>query len=509
MKSQWLSVVLMTLCSHIALAEQPGGDRLDEFYLPDEVQSIHLQVVEEDWQRLLLALPERIYVPASFRWRDTSVEKVAIRFKGNSSSHPRQSHKRSFLIKFDKYDNDGRFFGLRRVSFDNGVQFGSLFSEPVITEILRDQGIKTHRCNYARIYLNEKYQGVYVNVERIDESFIEHHLPDPRGLLFKVDLGGPGANLHFLGDDPSAYKRAFEAKNEVAKKERARLVEFIRWINQSEKNDFAANLESKMELDDFLRVTAVMLLSGAFDQLTGGSPHNYYLYLDANHDRWRYLPWDLDVGFCETAFGQIHVLANWNAAWPVAPQGMASPLLERIIGDSVLLERYRAAARVTLDKYFEPEHLCAIIDAKYELIKQDLQADPFPHRRVTVPGDRSYDDIVDSIKGFVRKRYASALQQLENPGPRPEVVRRPRGAQAGNRPRGLPPQFAGRIQRIQQRAEEMQRKGQDISPIHKLLRRLGPAIQQGKSAEAERLINEGLKLVGEKPREPEKKSLRR
>jgi hypothetical protein len=55
----------------------------------------------------------------------------------------------------------------------------------------------------------------------------------------------------------------------------------------------------------------------------------------------------------------------------------------------------------------------------------------------------------------------------------------------------------------------MQRKGQDISPIHKLLRRLGPAIQQGKSAEAERLINEGLKLVGEKPREPEKKSLRR
>ena len=222
--------------------------------------------------------PKRVYVPASFRWRDVSVKKVAIRFKGNSSSNPNQQHKRSYLVKFDKYDDDGRFFGLRRVSFDNGVQFGSLFSEPIITEILRDQGIKTHRCNFAKLYLNGEYIGVYGNVERIDQSFIENHLPDPSGQLFKVDEGGPGANLQFLGDDPSAYKRAFEAKSKSAKKKRERLVDLIRFINGAEKNGFAAKLEAKLELDDFLQVTAVMLLSGAFDQLTGWNPHNYYLY---------------------------------------------------------------------------------------------------------------------------------------------------------------------------------------------------------------------------------------
>src|SRR5690606_20381035 len=123
-------------------------------------------------------------------------------YKGNSSSHPKQSHKRSFLIKFDKDDAKRRFFGLRQVALDNGIQFGSVFSEPIITEILRDHGIKTHRCNYAKLYLNKEYQGVYVNVERIDQSFLEHHLPDPKGALFKVDEGGPGANLQFLGDDP-------------------------------------------------------------------------------------------------------------------------------------------------------------------------------------------------------------------------------------------------------------------------------------------------------------------
>jgi CotH kinase protein len=381
------------------------------FYRPDEVQAVYLHVAEADLRRMLAALPELVDVPASFRWRDTTIENVAVRFKGNSSSNPKQPHKRSFLIKFDKYDQDRRFFGLRQVSFDNGVQFGSLFSEPVITDILRDHGIPAHRCNYARLYVNDEYRGVYVNVERVDESFIERHLPDPLGALFKVDEGGPGCNLSFLGDDPALYLKTFAPKTRSAKKDSAQLVEFIKLINRTDPKEFAKALESKMEVDDFLRITAVLLLAGAFDQLTGWNPHNYFLYRDGKRNRWRYLPWDLDVGFCETAFDKIRVLTDWHASWPVPVGGAPNPLLERIVADPVLLGRYRTEARKILEKSFEPERLCKLIDTKYQLIKDDLKTDPFPHRRATVPGDRSYDDIVNSMKAFVRARYASAVEQ--------------------------------------------------------------------------------------------------
>ncbi|MEO2018080.1 MAG: CotH kinase family protein [Fuerstiella sp.] len=473
-----------------------------EFYRMDEVQTIQLRITSEDMQRLMAALPEQIYVPASFQWRDVTFEKVAVRFKGNSSANPNQSHKRSFLIKFNKYDEDARFYGLRRVAFDNGVQFGSIFSEPIITEILRDQGLPTHRSNYARIFLNDQYQGVYVNVERIDESFIEQNLPDTDGALFKVDEGGPGCNLQFLGDDPSVYKTAFEAKSDSAKRARAQLVDFIRMINQTEPDEFAAALEASMELDDFLRVTAVMLFSGAFDQLTGWGPHNYYLYHDPGHDRWRYLPWDLDVGFCENAFGRINVLADWHAAWPVAPSGRVNPLMERITADPTLLKKYRQVARAILDKYFQPERLCGIIDANYDLIKEDLQSDPFPHQRVTVAGDRGYDGIVESIKTFMRKRYVSAAEQLDNPGPRPEIVHRPAGGRNG----GLPPRLAEKVHRIEQRAGQMQIDGQDILPIQNLMQRVPPLLQQGKTDEAEQVLNHVLQMVGVKPREVKQES---
>ena len=128
-----------------------------------------------------------------------------------------------------------------------------------------------------------------------------------------------------------------------------------------------------------------------------------------------------------------------------------------------------------------------MIDAKYKLIKDDLKADPFPHRRATVPGDRCYDDIIDSMKAFVRKRHASAVEQLDKPGERPKA----------ERPPGPPPQLVAKIERIQKRAEEMQRAGRDISPIAKLMQRVGPALQAGKLEEAEKLIDEALKLVGE------------
>jgi hypothetical protein len=493
----------MTACGPVVGAERPtlvvkpppsvrglaDDEAVAAFYRPDEVQSVHLTVADKDLKRMLAALPELIEAPATFRWRDITVENASVRFKGHSSSDPRQTHKRSFLVKFDKSDKDRRFFGLRQVSFDNGVQFGSLFSEPIITDILRDHGVPAHRCNYARLYLNKEYRGLYVNVERIDESFIANHLPDPKGALFKVDQGGPGCNLQFLGDDPALYLKAFAAKTTSAKKEPARLVEFIKLINKAEPKDFARALDAKLEVDDFLRVTAVMLFSGAFDQLTGWNPHNYFLYRDGNRDRWRYLPWDLDVGFCETAFGKIRVLDDWNAAWPVPRTGAPNPLLERIVADPVLLERYRKEARKILDRSFEPGRLCKLIDAKYGLIRDDLKTDPFPHRRATVPGDRDYGGIVDSMKAFVRKRYASAVAQLDKPGERPKLERRPLAP---------PPQLVAKVQRIQKRAEEMQRAGLDISPIAKLMQRLGPAVQAGKFDEAETIADEGLKLVGEK-----------
>lgn len=181
----------------VPTAEGEAGS--DRFFDPSVLQTIYLEIGAEDLERMQRALPRRIWVPGTFGWNDRPAVRVGIRYKGNSSSQPSRPFKRSFLISFGEFDAGQRFLGLRHVALDNGIQFGGLFSEPLISEILRGAGVTASRCNYARVYLNGKPMGVYVNVERIDRSFLARHYASDRGPLFKVDEGGPGADFQIIG----------------------------------------------------------------------------------------------------------------------------------------------------------------------------------------------------------------------------------------------------------------------------------------------------------------------
>ena len=387
----------------------------DEFYDSQAVQTIHLEIRPEDLQRLNQALPQRITVRGAFRWEGRTFEPVGIRYKGNSSSNPEAGHKRSLLVSFAEFVSGQRFLGLRHVALDNGIQFGSLFSEPLITEALRASGVKAARCNYARVYLNGAFAGVYVNVERIDRSFLARNFGNDQGILFKVDEGGPGADLRQIGDDPALYAKTFELHAGDREKGFRGLLELVRTLNDPRTGE--ARLREVFDYDGFLAATAVLLFSGAFDQYTGWGPHNFYLYRNPSDHRWTYIPWDLDVGFADNAFGRIPVLDDWHAAWPAPVPGR--PLMEQLIAKTNLLNQYREKAAVILEQQFRPEIIGAKLAALYAQIKPDLAQDPFPPRRVTVPSDSSYADIIASMEAFMRKRYTLARAQLDHPGERP------------------------------------------------------------------------------------------
>lgn len=397
-------------------AAASATDATDRFYEPDSVQTIHLEIKPEDVDRLQRALPQRIYVPGTFRWNDQTLHDVGVRYKGNSSSMPDSPYKRGILIAFAEYQKGQRFLGLRHVALDNGIQFGSVFSERLITDVLRGLGVKASRCNYARVDLNGKRLGVYVNVERIDKTFLQRHFGTDRGALFKVDEAGPGADLRYLGSDPALYQKSFElhAGREVAAY--AELVQFIRAVDAPAGGE--EDLRRILDVEALVKTTAVMLLAGAFDQYTGWQPHNYYLYWNPADQRWTYIPWDLDVGFADHAFGRVPVLEGWHAAWPVpVPE---RPLMERLVSNPKLLQSYREQARSILETWFRPEVLIPKLRALHEQIRADLAEDPYPPRRATVPSDTGYPDILASMESFMRQRYALARAQLDAPGDRPQ-----------------------------------------------------------------------------------------
>jgi len=93
--------------------------------------------------------------------------------------------------------------------------------------------------------------------------------------------------------------------------------------------------------------------------------------------------------------------------------------MERVVSDSVLLQRYREHARAILEEWFRPEVLVPKLRGLYAQVSASLQEDPHPLRRVTVPSDAGIEDSLASMEKFIRARYALARAQLESPGSRP------------------------------------------------------------------------------------------
>ena len=347
-----------------------------------------------------------------------SYDSAGVRFKGNSSSNPDAKHKRSYLIRFDEYVDGQRFLGLRRVALDNAVQFGSLFCERFIDDILRQEGVVVSRSNYARLTVNDEFVGAYVNVERIDKSFLERHFRNRDGILYKNHLGGPGSALEVL-ETPADYGRSFEPQTHADQADFTDLQALALLIRDTPGDAFAQALEARFQVDQMLRMMAVFMLSGAFDQYTGWGPHNFYLYDDPATGRWSYLPWDLDVGFADNAFGRVKVIDQWNASWPLP--NTPRPLIERILEDEGLRSRYRAYASDYLERYFHPDQVAERLEDLWAVASIALEGDPFPQRRVTNPRVVGWRQILESMKAFSRKRYRTARAELANPLAEPPI----------------------------------------------------------------------------------------
>jgi len=354
------------------------------------------------------------------------------------------------------------------------VQFGSVFSEPIITDILRQEGITTHRCNYARLYLNDKDYGVYVNVERIDESFIERHLPDAKGLLFKVDQGGPGADLKYLGDDPAAYARGVYAGDQIGEDGGAAVGGVIRMIKQAPAAEFAAKLEREAgDRRVSADATAILLFFGGVRSTHGleSAPISISITMGNRADSACYLPWDHGCRICvdkrlwenQGAGGVERGVAGGGGSGP-------TPLMERIVADPEFAEAISRGGK---------DHLGEVLRAGTPLRgdRREVQVDrggfkdrSFPHRRITNPGDRDYGDNRRVDETFRSRAICQCAAAAREPG---RARRRDADGGGGRSSLGEDPADHAR------RAADAAERARAWAPIQRVMQQVGPLLQAG------------------------------
>ncbi|OUM66930.1 carbohydrate-binding module family 18 protein [Piromyces sp. E2] len=134
-------------------------------------------------------------------------------------------------------------------------------------------------ANYITLYINNEYMGLYILTDLFKTSWIESVYGDKNTkFLYKCD----GCNLTAKED----------CKCENENEDITDNTEFNKLIKALDKAKKISDVESILDVDQFLTEMAIDFLTGGWDHLLAS--HNYSLYKPKN-GKWLYLSYDFDL----------------------------------------------------------------------------------------------------------------------------------------------------------------------------------------------------------------------
>jgi len=112
-----------------------------------------------------------------------TIHNVGLRLRGNTS---RQASKKSFKLSFNTYEKGRKFKGVEKLNLNGEHNDPSLARANMTWDIFAELEVPSARVNHVRLFINNEYKGLYLNVEHIDEEFIKKRFVNKNGNLFKL-----------------------------------------------------------------------------------------------------------------------------------------------------------------------------------------------------------------------------------------------------------------------------------------------------------------------------------
>lgn len=415
-----LLVVVFCVAAYCAVGRADSAESqytyAEHIFQDDTVNEINIEIDEADWQDMLENPLEEEYHKANITINGETVGNVAIRTKGNNSLTSvasSDSDRYSFKLDFDYYDNNGNYYGLKKLCLNNNYSDNSSMREYISYKIMGEMGLDVPECAYSHITVNGEEWGLYLAVEPVDEVFLAAHFADATGDLYKPEgKGGTGANLVYNGDDISAYT-GLNLKTNLNSSDGKEILALMQALEDGE------GLEEVLDVEKALKYIAANVALANFDSYLGNTTHNFYLYEE--NGRFTIIPWDMNLAFGGFGGGEVDIYeptkqsmggfgggdkrndtqdndAVTNAAENTEAQadannqpqlhdnadmrGMPSmdsgekPLVTTLLENETYRSMYEGYLKEIAEKYFTQEYMTELVTKIHDLIAPYVQNDP-------------------------------------------------------------------------------------------------------------------------------------
>jgi len=310
------------------------------------------------------------WVKADVRFADEDFPSAGIRYRGNSSfsrSSAAAPLRANLKLKLDVFEDQGKWHGVKTLNFNAGNIDYTLMREAIGFALFRAAGVPAPRTAFAELVFtvpniyDARSGGAYVMIENVNKDFLEDFFGSDEGLLMKPERLSGG--VHSLGMNWSSYVSIYRPESEATPEQQARVMTFAQVVSQDSVEEFRRRIGDYLDVDEFLRFIAVNAFLENWDSYIGNA-HNYYIYLDPTDNRFRFIPWDLDLSM-GSSLGGRGGRGNFSI---MTPYSGSHPLIYYLLDDPEVKARYRDIIRELAATAFSPETINALCDTVEEAI---------------------------------------------------------------------------------------------------------------------------------------------
>ncbi len=388
MKKLFFSFLFALSCTVVSFSQG--------LYDLEHIPEIRVTFAESNWEELLDKMKEKgdkKRLTATVSIDGQVFREVGVRYKGNSSyNSPKKdgNKKLPFNMKADYKIKDQTFpGGYETIKLSNVFRDASYTREVISYEIARKY-MPAPRCNFAKLYVNDQYIGLYNNTQAVDDELLEQAFGTSKGPFFKCDPEysileklesrkcpeGDKASLMYLGESKECYIGWYEleSKNE---EDWLALIQFIKNLNNP-----SIDYDKIMNVDMVLWMHAFNNVLVNLDSYTGRLCHNYYLYQTPD-GLFTPLVWDMNIslgGFTYDGLkkGSLDTeeLQTFSLFSHYKTKNNKRPLITNLLANPLYRKIYVGHCRTIVEENFANGAYLELAKRIQNLIDEEVQNDP-------------------------------------------------------------------------------------------------------------------------------------
>ncbi len=303
-------------------------------------------------------------------------DSVGVKYKGNSS-YDSTYLKNPMHISLDEF---------REQSYEGYTDFklGNEYADPsMIREALAYAILKNYMdcplSNYAELFINGNYIGLFSNDESISKKFCSDHFYSSKNAFVKcnpqITSAAFRSNLKYINADSSSYFVRYDLQSDEGWNELVALCDSL--------SNNPASFSSVMDVDRVIWMLAFNNVLVNLDSYSGAFAQNHYVYKD-NTSHYNPVVWDLNMAFGGFPFagsqgvGMGTLDTSTMQTMPLTLHASESdwPLINNVLNNPVYKRMYVAHMRTIVNEFFVNGNYLTLAAQLQSLIDSSVQNDP-------------------------------------------------------------------------------------------------------------------------------------